>query len=311
MKKNISNTLNLTVLIVYLLFAAFFISMAGLEEVTPEICSASGGNSIKISNGIICYTMKGPENGEPVVMVHGFSTPGFVFEYHAASLAAAGFRVIVFDHFGRGSSGRPDARYDKDFFDTELLEFLDSLNIRKPVNLVGNSLGGGVVTVFASRHPERVKKLALTAPVGYRPPHTGLNAVLMIPAVGDMIMALFGRRSMIAAMKAETDKGIAPLKMLKPYIEQFNYRGTLQAFLATLRNYPLGNLDAEYKKVGKLGLPVLLLWGELDDFVPFDGNKKISAAIPGVKFVPVKGAGHALVYSHPAEVYRELVDFLK
>ena len=309
MKKILSIASAVILFIVFVMSAVFFLSQSGLKNITPEICIASGGSSVEIAKGKVCYYLKGPEKGDLVVLVHGFSTPKFVFDKSADSLTSAGFRVLAFDHFGRGFSDRPKAKYDKDFFDTELLELLKALNIRKPVYLAGYSLGGGVVAVFASRHPEMVKKIALIAPLGYRPPHTGMNAILMIPVLGDWIMAVFGRQSMISYMKKEADAGIASQKMLKLYVQQFDYKGITGALLSTLRNFPFGELDSEYKKVGALGLPVLLIWGEKDDFVPFQGHKKISAAVQGVKFIPVKGADHAVTYSHAEIVNRELIDF--
>ncbi len=309
MKKIISIASAVILVIILGMSAAFFLSEAGLKDINPEICLTSAGSSVEITKGKICYYLKGPENGELIVLVHGFSTPKFVFDKSVDSLVSAGFRVLAFDHFGRGFSDRPNAKYDKEFFDTELLELLKALNIRKPVYLAGYSLGGGVVALFASRHPEMVKKIALIAPLGYRPPHTGMHAILMIPVLGDWIMAVFGRQSMISNMKKEADAGIASRKMLKLYIQQFEYRGITGALLSTLRNFPFGGLDSEYKKLGALGLPVLLLWGEKDDFVPFEGHIKIAASVPGLKFIPVKGADHAVTYSHAEIVNRALIDF--
>ena len=64
------------------------------------------GDFLQATDGQIHYQARGPEDGNVIVMVHGFSTPAFIFEQNADALSAAGFRVVQFDHFGRGWSDR-------------------------------------------------------------------------------------------------------------------------------------------------------------------------------------------------------------
>ncbi|MEQ9126282.1 MAG: alpha/beta hydrolase, partial [Alphaproteobacteria bacterium] len=122
---------------------------------------------MQLPGGQIHYQFSGPEDGPLIVMVHGYSTPGFIFDQNAAALREAGFRVLQFDHFGRGWSDRPDTAYDADFYDAELMSLLDTLGISKPVGLVGLSMGGPIVAEFAARHPQRVSKVFLFVPAGF------------------------------------------------------------------------------------------------------------------------------------------------
>ena len=48
------------------------------------------------------------------------------------------------------------ARYDPEFFDKQLLDLLDALNITEKVSLVGEDLGGVIAAAFLNRHPARV-----------------------------------------------------------------------------------------------------------------------------------------------------------
>ena len=109
----------------------------------------------------------GPETGQTVVMVHGFTTPYFVWDYNVNKLINAGFRVFRYDHYGRGFSDRPDVAYDRDLYDQLLIELLQKLNIKTPVHLVGLSMGGAICVVFADRHPGMVSSVSLIAPAGF------------------------------------------------------------------------------------------------------------------------------------------------
>ncbi len=98
--------------------------------------SVSPGDFVQLSQGYVHYQLEGPETGETVVLVHGFSAPMFIWERTVPALTKAGFRVLSYDLYGRGYSDRPDVAYDKDLFDTQLLELLDALDIRESEVLI-------------------------------------------------------------------------------------------------------------------------------------------------------------------------------
>ena len=147
------------------------------------------GQFAELPDGKIHYRLSGPEGAPLIVMVHGFSTPAFIFEQNAAALREAGFRVLQFDHFGRGWSDRPSARYDMDFYDRELLGLLDALSITEHASFVGLSMGGPIVAEFAVRHPERVARVFLLVPAGFDVAGTdGVQASLIrTPVIGDWL----------------------------------------------------------------------------------------------------------------------------
>ena len=125
------------------------------------------GQFIKLSDGVVHYEIAGPATGQVVVLIHGVTTPCFVWDHNFQELVNAGFRVLRYDHYGRGFSDRPDGVYDGDLYDRELVQLLQGLKIRLPVYLTGLSMGGAVAVTFADRHPEMVSKMALFAPAGF------------------------------------------------------------------------------------------------------------------------------------------------
>ena len=249
--------------------------------------------------------------GEIVVMVHGLSTPSVVFVQNVGALVEAGFRVLTYDHFGYGFSDRPNIKHGKQLYDDELIELLGVLGIKTAVNLIGYSMGGGISTIFAANHPERVKRLILMAPVGFILKHRGINKLLLIPVLGEWLMAIVVKKKMIDHYYSEVERGVAPRIMAESFEQQFEYPGVEHAFLSSLRNFPMENLQAEYQQLGENAFPKLLIWGTEDSDTPFAGSEKILRLIPDIQFLKIEGGGHSIPYTHDDIVNREIVDFLK
>src|SRR5579862_6348425 len=78
---------------------------------------AAGGSYVKLSDGITHYELSGPDTGRLVVLVHGNSVPYYIWDSTTVALRAAGFRVLRYDMYGRGTSDRPNTTYNADLLD--------------------------------------------------------------------------------------------------------------------------------------------------------------------------------------------------
>jgi len=299
-------------IVVLILFMAgsYFYFQFNLKELTPEVRAKLPGKFVQLKDGVVSYYWKGPDNGDIVVLVHGLSTPKFVWDGNVDALVAAGKRVLVYDHLGRGFSDRPDIVYDGDLYIRELLNLLDALHVTQPVNLVGYSKGGGNVIGFAAQYPERVKKLILIAPAGYVPSYEGLAALIFAPGLGEWLMTMVGKKQMLADIVEAVEAGKASPDMIEKFEEQFQYRGYLDSILSTMRNYPMYDLSEPYEKVGSLGIPCFAIWGIDDQVVPFSTSENVKKAIPHIKIFPIEGAGHSVTYAEAAKVNKILIDLL-
>lgn len=311
MKKAFSILVGLAIIIIAAMFISYHIAINSLEPLTDEARRSLPGSFIKLRDGYISYYWKGPSDGNIVVLVHGLSTPKFVWRGNVDTLTAAGNRVLAFDHLGRGFSDRPDVVYDAEYYDRELLELLDGLKVTDPVDLVGYSMGGGIVTGFAARHPERIKKLILIAPAGYIPKYNGLASLVLIPVLGDWLMAIIGKRVVMKAVQKEIESGTAMPNMVALFEEQLKYRGYLPSILSTMRHYPMHNLSSDYEAVGRTDIPTWAIWGTADSTVPFKGSIKVKQAIPQATIIPVEGAKHSVTFARTKQINQILVDILQ
>ena len=309
MKKVIKIFSLLLIALLLLMGISYIYSTAGMEAMNNEVRASLNKEFVQLKHGAIHYGWNGPIDGEVVVMIHGFSTPRFVFMKNVGALADAGYRVLTYDHYGRGYSDRPTVDYDKTLYDEALLELLDELKIEEPVNLVGYSMGGGIATVFAGNHPERVKRIVLMAPIGFIPEQRGINSLLSFPIIGNWVMTVIGKNALIKEFENHVANGHAPQEMADRFREQFQYAGVEQALASSIRNYPMSNMVTEYQQLGNTKMPKLMIWGAKDTVCPITGADDITRLIPSFQLFTIEDGKHEIAYSHADIVNGALIDF--
>uniref|UniRef100_Q024P3 Alpha/beta hydrolase fold n=1 Tax=Solibacter usitatus (strain Ellin6076) TaxID=234267 RepID=Q024P3_SOLUE len=266
------------------------------------------GSFVQLPDGVMHYEVAGPVDGRLVVLVAGFSAPYAVWDATFAGLTQAGFRVLRYDHFGRGYSDRPDARYDPEFFDKQLQDLLDALKVTGKVDLVGEDMGGAIAAAFANRHPARANRLVMIDP-GYR---TGYEVPIRLRMPLSRDYGIMLRASTMA--DAQMNDFVHPERFssyLATYREQMRYRGFRKAILSTMLNYWVEDSTAEYRQLGKIGRPVLLLWGVADESSRIELSAKVREDIPQAEFHVIKDAGHRPALERPEIVNPILIEFLK
>ena len=265
----------------------------------------------KLSDGVTHYEWSGPEDGPRVVMVHGFSSPFFIWDRNVAALTEAGFRVLRYDLFGRGLSDRPRGHYDAALYERQLLELLESQGVTEPFDLIGLSMGGGIVTQFTGNHPERVQKLALFAPVGYNnmPP---ISRLMLVPGLGEWLIRVLGKRMLLNGMLKEVGDDTEAIKILqKEYARQMHFKGYKRALLSTLRHGPMEQQQALYKKMASQERKAMLFWGTEDGVLSYEQHKGLLDDVPFIKPYSIQGGKHMANYQNADEVNPILIDFLK
>jgi pimeloyl-ACP methyl ester carboxylesterase len=141
-------------------FAAF--SNKKAEQLLPP-----AGTFAQLGTTRLHYVDQG--QGNVIVMIHGLAGNLHNFTYGVAAPLAQTHRVICVDRPGCGYSKRPsnaDASLEAQA-DT-IVSLLDHLQIESAI-FVGHSLGGAISLAAAQRHPNRVKRLALIAPLTHLP----------------------------------------------------------------------------------------------------------------------------------------------
>ena len=265
------------------------------------------GAFIDLKHGRTHYRYFGPQSAPLAVCVHGLTTPSFVFEALADGLVAKGYRVLVYDHFGRGFSDRPTAAQDREFFVSHLDELLNALGEHEKFLLIGYSMGGAVAAAYTAAFAQRVRNLVLVAPAGMGHQLGPLaNFIRVMPGIGDwLFMAGYGRSHRKGTEKERALHSAVPFVVDRQQRE-LQYRGFLPSVLSSLRNGLRAQAKADHQSIHEAGTKVVAIWGAADDVIPLDCKDKMAGWNPAAEQVVVPDEGHSLPYTHPDAVLDQI-----
>ncbi|EIZ80065.1 Alpha/beta hydrolase fold protein [Novosphingobium sp. Rr 2-17] len=123
---------------------------------TPAFAAGGRDGKWVEANGIMQrYELTGTGN-QTVVFLHDMGMNLEMWDELMPQLQP-GRQILRYDLRGFGLSEKIRTPPTSADYVADLLALLDKLNIKKPVVLVGESIGGGLVLEFAAAHPDRVK----------------------------------------------------------------------------------------------------------------------------------------------------------
>jgi pimeloyl-ACP methyl ester carboxylesterase len=146
----------------------FLVCLATISIAAGE--SPTDGQSFQ-SNGVtIHYSIQGKEDGESVILLHGWLGRGeglFDMKF-SRSLLEDGYRLVVPDQRGHGKSDKPhdDGQYGVEMV-SDVVRLMDHLHIER-AHVIGYSMGGFVVGKLLVEHPNRIKSAVIGANGGFR-----------------------------------------------------------------------------------------------------------------------------------------------
>jgi len=276
-------------------------------EVLDPRAAAPDGEFIALEDGLTLHYYEAGK-GEPVVMIHGFSSWAYTWKENMPELSK-GYRVLAPDLPGFGFSDRPaGAGYGYELFAGAVEKFLNAKGARR-VSLIGNSMGGGVSIRFTLDHPERVRKLVLVDSAGVKMnPHLGLT-LLGVPGLNSFMSSINNRFFMSRILKRFCfyDGSVVTREKAEMYLLPFRTRGAMAAAAATINSIRPDFSEDDFKKIKA---PVLIVWGEKDKIIYPAFATVFHRLIPGSKLVMIPKCGHLPQEEKPEEFNKIVSDFL-
>ncbi len=279
------------------------------RAIDESVRQSAPGQFVPLSDGYTHFELGGPPEGRVVVLAAGLSVPYYIWDPSFKALVDAGFRVLRYDYYGRGYSDRPDIEYTHDAIVGQLTELLDALHLTRPIDLVGLSFGGSVVTTFADRNPDRVRSLVYVDPA-FRSPYE-VPFLDRVPWLWDFLVAIFEERWWADRQLGDFHQPERFPDWPDRYQVQIQYRGFRRAQLSTTLNNATFDQGSELKRVGQHPRPVLAIWGKEDNSVPFEFSAALLQAMPRARLVAVESAGHLPHWEQPDVVHPALIAFLR
>ncbi len=260
----------------------------------------------KVGDRFISYIDEGA--GDPVVLLHGIPTWGYLWHEIIPQLSKT-HRVLVPDLPGFGFSDKSD-RFDRSIaHQAEWIDqWLQQLGIERAA-IVAHDIGGGVALRLATLFPDRVTRLCVMNIVCYDSWPIELMLQFGHPEAYRKMSAATAITTLKQALKMgfATSPGDDLLEaLLAPYQTEVGK-------LSLIRNAAAlnTNLTTEITHLlPKIGVPVLILWGEDDKFQLVKYAERLAGDIPGARLTRIKDARHFLMFDQAAQVASSLSAFI-
>jgi pimeloyl-ACP methyl ester carboxylesterase len=270
------------------------------------------GRFAELSQGVTHYQWLGGVRGPVVVCIHGLTTPSPVWYAIAGGLAKLGYRVLVYDLYGRGFSDAPRGAQDGEFFATQLADLLDHQGLTEDVTLMGYSMGGSIATHFAASHPNRVRRLILLASGGvWLREDKVTEASRRMSLLGDWLHAVVGARRDRQRLRRQLGQVFDVEGIIELQLAEYQSRGFLRSVLCSRRHMLNDFQEDQHRTIGREGIPVIGIWAERDEVIPLKSLGTLTQWNRSVRQEVISEADHRVGYTHAAQVVKVLRDVLR
>jgi alpha-beta hydrolase superfamily lysophospholipase len=217
-----------------------------------------------------------------VIFSHGLGASHEVGVDYAKELASRGTAVYIFDYCGGGAQNRSDGKTTEMSVMTEVSDLESVLKTaeswdfvdKNHVILLGESQGGAVASIVASRHADKLQAM-----------------ILLYPAF---------------VITDELHKLYASLDDVEDIVNYQDWITLGKKYAVDMWNFDI------YKDMGKFKKPVLLIHGDKDQMVPLKYSERAAAVYPQGKLHIIHGTGHTFPErSSFREAMNEIVAFLE
>ena len=262
------------------------------------------------------------ESGEAVVMVHGDPTWGFLYRNFIPPLSQH-YRCIVPDQMGMGKSAVPQERslYRLEQHRANLEGLLLHLDVHD-ITLVLHDWGGPVGLGFATRHPERIKRLVLMNTWAFASWPGGAFPRLLEIIRSDRGEAFVLKKNGYlepALLGTTFHKEKLTTNVLDAYRSPFSTPESRLAMLCWSRDIPVRESDVSYAGMKRIEdrlaqfstTPVLLVWGMQDPVLSAAVLQRWQQLYPHATMQKLEDASHFLQEDAPERIVQWIEAFMR
>lgn len=241
----------------------------------------------------------------PILLLHGFDSS--VMEFRSlVPLLAAQQETWAVDLLGFGFTDRiPGVLFNPFAIKTHLHSFWKTL-IKRPVTLIGASMGGATAIDFALSFPEVVQRLILINSLGF----TGgfpLGQFLFAPI--DFLAVEYWRQRKLQALNFYSAfrwwdiSVLDALQCAGLHLEMPRWNEAMIAFTKSGGYVDLGS------RITHIQQPTLILWGEADETLGTGDAERFRRAIASSKLIWLKNCGHVPQLEQPQLTAQHILEF--
>jgi pimeloyl-ACP methyl ester carboxylesterase len=247
---------------------------------------------------------EGPEDGAPVVFLHGVSGSARTYAWLPEEIAG-GRRTVRVDLRGHGRSEHAPGAYDVDSYGEDVADLLRE-TVGRPAVLVGHSLGGVVAWWVAQRHPELVAAAFLEDPplfMGEPAEHERNGAVPIFGVLLDTVARWKAQgidadeaAAQLAASPFGPDRSRTTAEGLSDDVPSARAEALLQMDPGVLEGAADRSTLAPTDTTSPVSVPVFVLAADDEKGAAFPTRhaERLAISHPDVEIARVPGAGHGI-----------------
>lgn len=249
---------------------------------------------IKIDGLELSYDETGPDDGAPVILMHGWGC-NYTTVASIANALNSKLKVYSIDLPGHGKSQEPPSPWGIEDFTRLIEKFMAEKKIDSPI-LIGHSFGGRISILMASRNI--INKVVLVDSAGIKPHHS-LKYYLKVysfKAARKTLPYILGKKKAEKIIDAWRGKaGSSDYRQSSPM---------MRAVMSVCVNEDLK------KYMPLIKAPTLLIWGENDTATPLSDAKTMERLIPDAGLVSFPDCGHYSFLDNPGQFRAVIQSFL-
>ena len=259
----------------------------------------------------------GPDDGRPVLLLHGFPETSLSWSAVTPLLAEAGLRTYAPDQLGYSPGARPAEveAYSMPSLAQVTVDLLNALELPR-VDVVGHDWGANVAWTLAAWHPDRVRTLtAVSVPhpaaftVAFRadPEQKERSAYIRLfwqAGKAEDVLLEDDARRLRRMLSGNGDTGI-PAEAIDQYVAVLSAPGALTAALNWYRAMSSGT------RVDKVDVPTTYVWSDGDVAIGRTAAEACAEFVTGdYRFVQLPGITHWIPEQAPEQLAAAILDRL-
>jgi len=270
--------------------------------------------TVTLNAGSIDYDRSGPDDGRPVVVIHGYGMGASLWEPLGERLTGRGLQCIAptWPLGAHATPMRKDAALTIEAIAAMVGEFLQALSLEDVV-LVGNDTGGVIAQVVATTAPARLGGLVLTSCDAFEhfPPPILNPLIAAARSAPTFRLALqplrtrIGRKRAYGAL-AHADIDQLVRSWLTPALGDAGVREDLRRLTASLTRQTTLTTAAALPGFTK---PALIAWSADDAFFPVDDGRRLAATLPDARLEVIDASRTFSMIDQPDRLAALIGDF--
>ncbi|WP_414566188.1 MULTISPECIES: alpha/beta fold hydrolase [unclassified Anabaena] len=266
---------------------------------------------------------KNHQKTPPLILLHGFGA-SIGHWRHNLEVLGEHHTVYALDMLGFGASEKAPVNYSIELWTKQVYEFWQAF-IGEPVILIGNSNGSLISLAIAAAHPEMVHGIVMMSlpdpsleqeaiPPFLRPIVTGIKKMVASPLILKPVFNFVRQPSVLrrwAGLAYANPEAITD-ELIDILAGPPQDRGSARAFSALFRAAIAVNFSPSVKAIlPKLTVPMLLIWGSKDRFVPPVLAKRFTQYNEKLELLDLEDVGHCPHDECPEKVNQVILDWIE